>query len=411
MCARAPDRRTRGQSRLMRNTHVIRDAAIRVLADDGWGRLNTASVSRHSTLSTFAVRSRASTPPALAALVWAEVGPALVKRLTAVADGVALLRESGNPNLLRSAWRGLATQSEGQDAAAELLAVANNVAEVATVVDVDLAPALDRWFAADDVVDRTRRAYALAIGLGVLLTNRYPWAHGRGLDKALALRARVLASDATPVVLPPAPAAHTSEEPVLVPEDATLNRLLNATLRAVAERGYDAASIRDITASIGATEGLVFSRYPSKLALVMDATDRQQALGYELNAEYMRKIETAHGLAIAEAVYLRESLQAHTRIGRSMAIEQHRLAWHDAALLRESIERLRKLRADLVLAPGWGQIETEADFYLDVAAPLGALFLPRLRPDVADLPWDVVTVPLIHELTTQPHRPRSAPTS
>ena len=61
--------------------------------------------------------------------------------------------------------------------------------------------------------------------------------------------------------------------------------------------------------------------------------------------------------------------------------------------------------------PRWRQIETEADFYLNIAAPLGVLRLPHLAPDVAGLPWDVVTTPLIHELTVQPHSPRIAPSS
>lgn len=407
MTDKATDRRSRGQSRTVRNTNAVRDAAIRVLADDGWGNLNTASVGRHSRLSTFAVRSRASTPAALAGLAWDEVGPPLLKRLEAVIDGLTLLREGGNARLITNAWATLATQSESQDAAAELLCVANNVAEVAVIVDKDLAPALTHWLSGDDDADRTRRAYAIGIGLGVLLTNRYPWAHGKGIDKALALRARVLAADAQPVALPLAPATHMTEAPLLVAEDPTLNRLLNATLALVAEHGYDAANIRDIAESVGATEGLVFGRYPSKLALVMDATDRQQSVGYQLNAGYMRQVETDHGLAVAEAVFMRESLQPHARTGRAMAIEQQRLTWHDSALLRESIDRLRTLRAELVLAPGWGQIETEADFYLNVAAPLGLLLLPRLAPEVAELPWDAVTTPLIHELTIQPHGPRS----
>lgn len=399
-------RHFRGLARAQRNTATIRDVVITVLADDGWGSLTIAEISRRSGLSTFAVRDRARAYGDLAGLAWNATAPVLLRRLQAIVDGHEQLLKNGEGRLLVAAWRSLAGQSLPQDAAAELLAVSNNVVAAAVSVQPDLTSASARWFADLAPMQAAQRAYALALGLGILITNRYPWANGAGIEQALTLRSAALRRVAPPTALPERPASHMASPPPLVPDDPPLDRLLNQTLAVVADVGFDAATVREIAARAGATEGLVFGRYPSKRALVVDAIHRQQTAGYRMNADYLRRIECEHGLAVAEAVFIRESLRPEAARGRAMAIEQHRLAWHDPVLLREAIDRLRDFRAELLLQPGWGQIETEADFYLNVAAPLGALLLPRFLPAATDLPWDVVTGPLIEELTNQPHGPR-----
>jgi AcrR family transcriptional regulator len=402
----SPEREGRGQARSSRNSLAVRNAAISVLADDGWGALTFSRVGREAGLATSTVLSRAKDTGGLARLAWAEIGSPLIKRLDAICDGVAELRQTGDNRLLVRAWQTLAQQSVNQDAAAELIVVANVVTDAASVVDGELREAMQRWMASEDRAERARVASALGLGLGVMLTNRYPWAHREGIKEALEIRGRALATDIAAGILPAEPADHMRNRQRLA-DDPALDRLLNATLEEVADRGYDAVTSRSIADAARVEESLIFRRYASKFDLFLDATHRQQTAGFQLNADYMRRIEADHGIALAEAVHLRESLGPGARVGRAMALEQVRLAWHDAKLLRESIDRLLDLREQLLLEPGWGQIETDADFYLNVAAPLGMLLLPRLIEGLQDLPWDVVTKPLVQEMTDQPHRPRT----
>lgn len=402
----SPEREGRGQARSTRNSLAIRNAAISVLADDGWGALTLSRVGREAGLATSTVLTRAKGTHGVARLAWSEIGPPLVKRLDAIVEGVLAVRDSGDSRLLVRAWKALAQQSVNQDAAAELVIVANVATEAAGVVDADLRQAMTKWMAIEDRAQRARIAYALALGLGVLLTNRYPWAHREGIEEALELRARALATDVVGERLPAAPADYMRDQQQLA-DDPALDRLLNATLEEVADRGYDAVTSRSIAVSAQVEESLIFRRYPSKFELFLDATHRQQVAGYQLNSDFMRRIEKDHGIAVAEAAYMRESMQPSARVGRAMAVEQVRLTWHDAKLLRESIDRLVDLREQLLLEPGWGQIETDADFYLNVAAPLGLMLLPRLVEGLQDLPWDVVMKPLVQAMTDQPHRPRT----
>jgi hypothetical protein len=85
-----------------------------------------------------------------------------------------------------------------------------------------------------------------------------------------------------------------------------------------------------------------------------------------------------------------------------MTLEQLRLSWHNITLLTAAIDVLRGFREQLIQEPGWGQIETEADFFLNTAAPLGALLLPRMLPEAFTLPWNAVTVPLFDVLQDRP---------
>ena len=394
----------RGRTRGARNQASIVVAIGTILSNEGWGQLTAAAVGREAELSKSAVRQRGASPASLAQLVWeAGLGEGLIRSLTAVVQALDDACTTGNTDLLAGAWLRLTRQSVDQDAAVELLAASNVVPELAAFVQPDFATVLN--LPSDDDSDHSYRgvrvAYAMSLALGILLTNRYPWAQDPGMAAALRLRANALLVTSAPVELPAADSSHMSEDPTIVREDMALDGLLRATLALISEFGYDAVTVKQIAAAAQATEGLIFSRYSNKLALVTDAIHRQDTDGWQLNAAFMRGIEIEHGLPIAEAVYLREATRPEHRTAQRMKIEQIRLSWHTPELLREAIDRLADFRSALVLEPGWGQIETEADFYCDVAAPLGALLLPRLHPSAHTLPWDVVTVPLFEAMRAQ----------
>ena len=396
------------QARVTRNSDKILDAALMILANEGWGELTISQVARESALSPFTIRSRAATPGALAAWLWRDRLAPVALELLASSLAESESECAGRPGehqALVTAGRTALTRTPALDAIAEILVIAYFDADLAEAVDESLSGPLQAWCTPSARLspeNAARAAYTVSLTMGLLLLSRYPWARDPGLDEALRLRATALSTQVSPEQLPEADASHMDVRPILAADDEALDLLLNAALESISRLGFDATTVKDITEAAGYSEGLAFGRYRTKMALFVDATSRQEAFGWRENAEFMRTIECKHGLAVAEAIYFREALSPGRRSARVMTLEQLRLSWHNIKLLTTAINVLRGFREQLIQEPGWGQIETEADFFLNTAAPLGALLLPRMLPDAFTLPWNAVTVPLFHVLQDRP---------
>lgn len=160
-------------------------------------------------------------------------------------------------------------------------------------------------------------------------------------------------------------------------------RLLQATIELVQERGYEATTLSDITQRAGSARGLVSYYFSGKQALLQSAVHR--LMHTELAAALEREPRTENGPEVmARAIDCVLGLtRTHTKIMRThMATilqeegfiqcpEQQRLA----ALLRESVER-------------WGADDPEEEYRLLRALLMGttvALLLPGAPMPLARL--------------------------
>ncbi len=386
---------------MLRHDALMLDSATALVAVEGWAGLTFSRVAARMGMSGQPVRSRVRSRADLAARVWRErAGQAL---LEPVADSIAGLQEAlddGRPDRLVSAWESFAHRRPALDAAAELLVLAHYDPTIAEAVLPDLQalvlPRVSPTGAADDPI-AARYCFAIMLGLGILMLSRHERARTPGMGQALHARVRALQYPAAPQQMPDTTALHLIDYPALAPGDPALDILLNVTLALVAERGFDGVRVSEIARTAGFTEGLVYSRYGSKLELFQDAVKRQNEVGLELNHAFTEQLRVQHGLGMAEGVLLREYLLPSHRLPRVMALEQVRLAWHDEQLMRQAAVALDEYRAGLLADPAW-QFETEADFFLNYAISLGAALMPMLAPDAYLLPLDVVTVPLFEIL-------------
>jgi AcrR family transcriptional regulator len=178
--------------------------------------------------------------------------------------------------------------------------------------------------------------------------------------------------------------------PRMAPDDEVLEAVLRATLTLISERGYDAATVGDIAAMAGVTEGFVFGRYATKRDLLADSLHRQQTAGWQLNTDYLARLSSDFEPGIAAAILMREVMTPGRDLGRDMTLELLRMSWHDEAMLADAV-RIMDASDPLGDDPG---------FTVDVAADFGTYLLPRLAPDAWKLPMDVVFVPL-HQARAQ----------
>ncbi|UCM86502.1 TetR/AcrR family transcriptional regulator [Streptomyces marincola] len=181
-------------------------------------------------------------------------------------------------------------------------------------------------------------------------------------------------------------------------------RLLDATVELVSERGYEATTLGDIADRAGAARGLISYYFPGKRQLLQSAVHRmmhltlQEALerepepsGPHAGQEWLaRAIDAILGLARDRPVLMRAHMAGLLQQeGFIQCVEQQRLA----ALLRDAITR-------------YGSADPDRDYPLLRALLMGtvvaqllpgaALPLARLRAEVFSrygLPWSLGVPP------------------
>lgn len=373
------------------NLDDILDAALRIAATDGAHKVTIAAVARRLRTSIRPVRNRVGDRHHLLARLWEQRSADLLASLLSA----ALAATSDQPGPLQDALERATSRTLENDAACELLLYARFEPALDQAVQTTLGSLVRRWTVDPDPGRATRAAFVIALVLGLLVGSRHRRAATLDLTNAMRVWSRALTPEA-PRTLPTAHAPFIDEYPSLAPSDPALDILLNTALELVALRGFDRVTTAEIAAAAGFTEGLVFSRYSTKLEMITDATARQNAAGVELNRAFVTTLQSEHGAAIAEAVLAREAqLPVPARaVGRSMALEQVRLGWHHRHLSDAQQQTLDEFRADLLTIPGWQDYESETDFFLQFALSWGLYLLPFLNPKVHELPYDAVFVPL-----------------
>jgi AcrR family transcriptional regulator len=166
-------------------------------------------------------------------------------------------------------------------------------------------------------------------------------------------------------------------------------RLLDAAATAFMERGYDATSIDDIAAQIGATKGAVYYSYRSKLdlflgvyqrgmrALEKRVTEALEEAGDAPAVERLRAVAVAHAHNIMSHFAYHVTIQQGVEHRRQMPLrarERERLAELDA--LREQHESLVVSLVEAGVADG---------SLRDVPVRLAARTLIELAGELVDL--------------------------
>lgn len=393
--------RTPGQSRAMRNDSLILNAALAIADDRGWSGLTLAAVAGRAGLSRQAAVSRYRDRSDLAADLW-------TKRLaepisTALADLVAACPQPGDTpsgGALLNALARFIEPDEQMRAAAELLLVARYNQVVRAAIDSSIGQSLDGWLSPRarrlTRAQAARHAYLISMGLGLLMQARRFPLPAVDLTQEVEQTAAALAAKSAPRTLPHESLTHLDRRVDFGTEDPDLENVLNATYDAVAAEGYEAATLNVIARAAGCTEGLIFARYDTKWQLFLDATERMSESAVKLNDEYWRSIAESHSEGIAQAASMREFMLPSRKRPTTVYMEQCRLSWHDEELLSS----LEASFADTVWQianrdDGRSTSELRAYVYTGIALGFGVMVLADLYPDAWQLPFDVVTVPLM----------------
>lgn len=397
--------RMQGESRASRNEQAILGAALDELVGSGWAGLVPARASARSGLSITAVRSRFPDRSHLAVAVWRQRLAGVV--LDHIARVVQALDSPDDalPTALHDALLPFASPNPALQAAAEILIAASYDEALAMAVREDLGAQVMKWLdgasGAEAKVQAAQHAMVISLALGLLVVA--PLAMGQRLDlkPQAAIWARALRNPSRPARLPAKGIEHWEYGFVIDSGDATTDAVLRATLETVADLGYEAATMERIASASGFSQGAIFSRYPNKASLFLDATARYTAAVGAINAAELQRLAERRTPGIAEAFYIREALKPARHRHRVVLLEQLRLARTDAQIrqaMNDAIEPSRQ--AVMATTPGSAAQKAGA-VQMELAVGQGPVLLAELAPDAWQLPYDSVTVPLAAATTNE----------
>ena len=380
--------------RVRRTDRALSAASVRVAAEEGWGDFTFARVAREAGTSRRPLQDRYADRSELAASTWTESAePVLRGLLLELLASAGLLETSPDRQRFVSVLDSLAHPVEEVRAAVEFLIVAQFDEDLGSAVDQTLGAQITRWCTpapgALSREDAARRAFVLSAALGLVLVARRPGIGAIDVHRLGVVFLAALASGVPPQLMPDVEAPHIDAPVPFGTGDPVRDRLLQATLDEVGEQGYDAATVDAIAHRAHSSQGALFSRYPTKAALFLDASKRQAAYAMRANEEWMARIAADWGRGVAEAAFIRESQRPGRHHLRVIALEQMRTGWHEPAV-REAVTR--EYAAFIAEAhatkPGFNVSEAHAG----LAIGGGTLLLCILYPDAWLLPYDVVTV-------------------
>ena len=380
--------------RARRTDRALTVASVHVAADEGWGEFTFARVAREAGTSRRPLQDRYSGRSELAASTWTESAePVLRGLLLELLASAGLLETSPDHERFVSVLDALAHPVEEVRAAVEFRIVAQFDEELGSAVDQTLGAQITRWCTpapgALSREDAARRAFILSAALGLVLVARRPGVGAIDVHRLGAIFLAALASGVQPQLVPDVEASHIDAPVPFDTGDPVRDRLLQATLDEVGEHGYDAATVDAIAHRARSSQGALFARYPTKVALFLDASRRQAAFALRANEEGMAGIEADWGRGVAEAAFIRESQRPGRHHLRVITLEQLRTGWHETAV-REAVTReyAAFIAEALATKPGFNLSEAHAG----LAIGGGTLLLCILYPDAWLLPYDVVTV-------------------
>lgn len=380
--------------RVRRTDRALCAASVRVAAEQGWGDFTFARVARAAGTSRRPLQDRFAGRSQLAAATWTEtVEPVLRGLVVEFLASAGLLNADPDREGFVAVMDRLAHPSAEVQAAVEFLIVAQFEPALAAAVRSTLGEEISRWCRPRDgelsPAEAARRAFMLSVALGLVLVARRPGVERIDVEHVADVLLRILAIPAPGRDLPDLDSTHFSDPVPFDTGDAVRDRLLQATLDEVGQRGYDAATVDAIAHRAGSSQGALFARYPTKVALFLDAVRRQSAFALRANEACMERWAVEHGRGVAEAAMIREFMRPGRDHLRIIALEELRTGWHEP-VIREAVAREYEafVAESHALKPGF----TVAEAHVGFAVGGGTLLLCGLYPDAWLLPYDVVTV-------------------
>lgn len=387
-------------SRAQATNDRLMDATCEVIFESGWDHLALTNVAEKASVTTRPLYDRFPDKTELAIACWrtrasAPLRDSVIHLLELTTDAP---ETAADPAKLMAAYDAFTRPTNRIVVATELLCATFFNDRLRAVITDDIGQWLRAWCLPSKDVSAAQAAkssYVVASGIGLVLGSRRTGMErvdvsGPAMDLVAALN-----QPSRPARLP----RWTGEHMVLPevnPADSAFDRLLAATLWVIGQVGYAEATLPRIVSAAGVSQGLLYGRFASKLEAFIAAIDDRQERGLLKNAEEAARLAREYGPGIADAVMWREFTRPETRSSRALWLEHVRVSWREPEL-RARTDAAEAIFANELMRAGGitDRAKGLAEIHWDLALGFGAYLLPEVLPGVAQLPFDVVTVPLL----------------
>ncbi len=379
------------QPNRIRNNELVRDAAVGILSHFGLEGTNFNSVSIEAKLSNSVLRKRFSDIDALLVDIWKNRSvSAFIKPLNVTIMSYLLSEQDQDHQHSKQLLDSLFELNEVQCASLEILAVTASHDPVCDAVAKDLK-ALFSQSAIKSESMKAQYVFFFQIILGTLLHVRSQLVDR---DLLVARLHALLVLGITPAEIVPTPEVDASyiHEKFVSPEQSPHAELMNACLTCVAQNGFAATTTRMIAKEALVSEGKLFSYFPTKLDLFLDAISLQVEQGFLVNFQHISKWNEIYGAGVSAAILFREYQRPDLDLERALQIEYLRLSWHRPDMFDRRLKHVHKALIDLgvekvdEIGP-----EQDVDLVLAVSGSMGAMIVARLDREAFKLPYVVVT--------------------
>lgn len=371
------------------NDELIRETAVSMLARGGIAAISLAAVAREAELSHTALTIRFEDRDELLCDVWVNVAESHLERIVVWARAQIDTRMVPPPEA--RSIKQILQQTNTSSAFSELLIVSMTTPKLRAAVRDSFTRQLGELLATNSVL-ATQITFLVATIIGIVCEQRGTKVNLTYVVDVIGAVVNDVTHPKDAVELPEVDAPHLKRHDFDTGDERRDN-ILRSCMANIGEHGFDDTTTKMIARDAGVSEGLLFSMYPSKVDVFFDASMIQVRLGIRKNLEFAIDLITKYGRGIANAILIREWLAPHLAGQRVALLELIRMTWHDAHL-RRRIERTKQslMESEDVPMPDKNLgLEDKAVQFVQMAIPTGLYVLVEALPQVAELPYSIVT--------------------
>ena len=312
------------------NDVIIRAATSQILANLGMEGLSFSAVSKESGLSHTALTYRYETSVDLLNHLWIEqCVPGFIQDLENTLE--ILMRNDIDEKNAYASLAKLFASEDSNLAALEIIAQSATNEALQKVVSDSFKEKIN---SRKDAIEKAQYTFLWQVLVGSMFQFRINQVNLKKLSALILDIAHAVARTNKPADLPKVDSSHFKSKRFSTGDETTDN-LLQATLECVGTFGFDGTTTNAIAKSAGVTTGALFSRFPTKLDLIVTASSYQYRNGYQQNLNFVSVLIENYGPEIGNAIYLREYLSPGLDLERSIEIEVLRVSWHRRTLHEE----------------------------------------------------------------------------
>ena len=367
-------------------------SAISLIGKKGLGAATPAALSRESNLSITAIRQRYNSFEEFIYWVWQmKCLPLTINPMINLIETYLTLDTTKNAEIKKVLGTTLKRSDLNQTTLEILVSCSFNELLRNKIRDDFLL--LLNWPKEIDLVKATQQIMMLNTILGLLADRKS--SKNKSIE-VINLAHEILISFCHPTerkIMPNVDASHLDIVQFKT-GDPIKDKIFAACVHNVLNSGYEKMTTKSIAKVAGVSEGLIFSKFKSKLDVFTESYIAQTTVGLKANYKFVEDLTMQFGEAMADAIFLRESCHPDRAMQRAVYLEQMRLSWHKPKVKKAVDLAVARVFADWKSAGK--QVSTTGDEespenQLRIAIPKGAVLTSTLFPETYELPYICLT--------------------